>query len=343
MSRIIFLIFFIFLYIEVHLCQVPSLAEQLGYSKTDKVLILNADDFGMCFSENRGTEKVLDFGIFQSATMMIPCPWALDAVDFIKRRNLTNVGAHLALTSEWGRYRWRPVSNYQNSSLVDQRNYMWPSTEEVEKHAKINDVITELHAQLNLAKKWGVELSHYDSHMGSLYGLSSLRFELLAAALAASYEHGLPFRLPYLPPQLTPFREMGFAILDNLIFNQKVPSEFEETKRFYMNLIKSLNPGVTEMFIHAAIETDELKSVTNSWKTRVSEMRVFCDEEVRQLIKDQNITIINYLPLKKLQREKMNWNPNFRAADVFERYKKLLGVSNGLELAKLRNLIPQDI
>jgi hypothetical protein len=63
-------------------------------------------------------------------------------------------------------------------------------------------------------------LSHFDSHMGSIYGIQTGRFELLAVALAFAYQHGLPFRLPYMP-KVKPFRDMGFAILDHLVFDQK--------------------------------------------------------------------------------------------------------------------------
>jgi len=204
---------------------------------------------------------------------------------------------------------------------------MWKSSVEVERNAKINDVIIELHAQLNQAKKWGLDLSHFDSHMGSLYGMETFRLELLAAALAASYEHGLPFRLPYLP-NFAPFRhQLGFGVLDNLVFGQRVPDGYENAKRFYIDIIKKLQPGVTELYIHPSIESDEIKHVTNAWNTRVNEMNIFCDEEVRNVIKQENITLISWEPIRKYQREKMNWNSTFRASDVFDRYKRLLGVN----------------
>lgn len=75
-------------------------------------------------------------------------------------------------------------------------------------------------------KTWGLNLSHFDSHMGTLYGLITGRRDLLAMAFAFSYEFGLPFRVPYVA-LVAPFRELGFAILDNLILGGGEPGDFE--------------------------------------------------------------------------------------------------------------------
>ncbi|BBM87417.1 Chitooligosaccharide deacetylase [Candidatus Uabimicrobium amorphum] len=62
-----------------------TLAEALGYDSDAKIVILNADDYGMCHAENLGTQKVLEAGIVSSTTMMMPCPWVLEAVEYIKK------------------------------------------------------------------------------------------------------------------------------------------------------------------------------------------------------------------------------------------------------------------
>ena len=64
-----FFIIFITLFTLIHTQK--SLAEALGYSPTDKVVILNADDFGMCHSENLGTFNVLEYGLINSATLIL--------------------------------------------------------------------------------------------------------------------------------------------------------------------------------------------------------------------------------------------------------------------------------
>jgi hypothetical protein len=49
-----------------------SLAERLGYKATDKLLIVNGDDAGMCHSANLATIDCQENGLMRSATIMVP-------------------------------------------------------------------------------------------------------------------------------------------------------------------------------------------------------------------------------------------------------------------------------
>ena len=51
--------------------QEKSTAERLGYAADARVLILNADDFGMCHDQNEGVIRGLKEGLFTSSTMMV--------------------------------------------------------------------------------------------------------------------------------------------------------------------------------------------------------------------------------------------------------------------------------
>ena len=47
-----------------------------------KYLVLNADDFGMCKSANEAVFELFKSGDLLSATIMMPCPAAEEAVQF---------------------------------------------------------------------------------------------------------------------------------------------------------------------------------------------------------------------------------------------------------------------
>jgi hypothetical protein len=61
---------------------------------------------------------------------------------------------------------------------------------------------------------------------------------------------------------------------------------------------------VTELYIHAALPTDEMKAITGSWSTRAQEFEVFTnDPEMKKLVADQGIILIGYRPLRDLQHK----------------------------------------
>lgn len=302
-----------------------TLAESLGYPSDARVLIINADDYAMCHAENIATHRMLETGTVTSATMMVPCPWMLEAVQYVKDNNLTNVGLHLTLTSEFRNYRWRPMSksSFRRSTLTDRKGFFWPSSLEVELYGDILDIKREIRTQIQTVIDLGMEPSHIDSHMGSLYGMFTMRSDILAVGLANSYEYGLPFRLPYMK-EFEPFRKMGFALLDNLIYGLDPPEDPEERKKFYMDIIKEIPAGVNEIFIHPAIDNEESQHITGTSDERQSDMEIFMSQEMLDLIKKENIILISYEPLKKWQREQMRWTPNFRASDVYEQYASVL-------------------
>lgn len=83
-----------------------TLAERLGYGREAKLLIVNADDFGMCHAENTAITQLLQERAVSSATVMIPCSWAKEAVAWSVANPEFDVGVHLTFTSEWNGYKW---------------------------------------------------------------------------------------------------------------------------------------------------------------------------------------------------------------------------------------------
>lgn len=71
-----------------------------------------------------------------------------------------------------------------------------------------------------------------------------------------------------------------------------------------MNVLRQLQPGVTEIYIHAAKPTEELQAITGSWRTRSQEYETFTnDPDARQVIEQQRIIRIGYRPIRDLQRK----------------------------------------
>ena len=289
--------------------------------KDGRYLIINADDFGMSHSTNQAVTELLKNKYISSASLMVPCPWAREAIRFCKENPEASVGIHLTFTSEWKYYKWRPTAlSHMTDSLTDNDGYFYNSAYAVEKYADPLQVRWEIESQIEKALAMGLEPSHLDNHMGSLYGLSIGR-DFLRIIFDFCEKYKLPFRLPKNMPQdlehklLPEVKEMlynriaeaksrGIMLLDYLIgFSVADHLDYHRCREQIINTLVNLNPGITELYIHPAKDSEELCAITENWQGRYNEYLVFQDPEVREVIKEQNIKIISWKDLRDLQRK----------------------------------------
>ncbi|MCL6457860.1 MAG: polysaccharide deacetylase family protein [Gorillibacterium sp.] len=297
-------------------------ASKLGYSEQDRLLIVNADDFGMCHSFNIGVKQLLEEGVISSTTLMMPCPWAKEAAVWSAAHPIYDVGIHLTLTSEWKFYKWGPVSrNSDTTSLITAEGYFPADCLTVEQQADTTQVRTEIISQIELAKLFGVNPTHLDNHMGSVYGLQTGR-HFLETVLDICMEYQLPFRMPRsafgmdLPPQMEIIMDVlaeladsrGVFILDYLLglpFQTEVSQTYEEVRADMASLLRSMRPGISEIIIHPSPATDELKAVMPHWERRAMEFELFRDPYLQKVIKEEGIQMIRWKDLQEAQRAAM--------------------------------------
>lgn len=284
-----------------------SLAERLGYKATDKILIINGDDTGMCHAANLATIECLEKGVMRSATIMVPCPWFPEIAAYAKQNPDKDFGIHLCHTSEWVKYRWGPVADRdQVPGLIDPDGYLWRGVEDVYKNAKPEEALIEGRAQIKRALGAGIDVTHLDSHMGTL----QLHPEYVKVYLQLAVEFNLPVRMAS-QETLARFGQtelrQQFATKGILFPDYFVYDELKDLKKgvkpFWMNIVKNLKPGVTELYIHAALPTDESKGITGSWSTRAQEYELFAnDQDMKRLIEEEKIILISFRPIRDLQR-----------------------------------------
>jgi chitin disaccharide deacetylase len=145
-------------------------AERLGWPKGAKVLILHVDDAGMSHDSDEGVEMATGQGVATSTSVMMPCPWVPEMVQYIKNHPNLDAGLHLTLTSEWKNYRWGPLAGKTNvPGLVDKQGSFYPSVAAVYFSATPEEVDKEIRAQFDRALAMGFKPTHLDSHMGTLF------------------------------------------------------------------------------------------------------------------------------------------------------------------------------
>lgn len=304
------LLLFIFLLSIAQYISAQSLAERLGYKATDKLLIINGDDIVMSHAANVASIDAMENGLMTSGTIMVPCPWFPEIAAYAREHPEADFGLHLTHTSEWETYKWGPVSSKdQVPGLVNPEGYFWPATLNVYQHATPEEVKTEAIAQIEKALAAGIDVTHLDSHMGVLQ--YNPKYQEVYHELAVMYD--LPLRMAAqaelakrgFPDLRRKLETDGILSPDMLIFGGREDGESVTT--YWKRILSSLQPGVTELFIHAAMDSEELRSMTHSWKTRSTEHALFTtDTEIRQIIDNEGIILIGFRKLRDLQRASRN-------------------------------------
>ncbi|MFI5398749.1 MAG: polysaccharide deacetylase family protein [Candidatus Binatia bacterium] len=282
-----------------------STAQLLGYPDDARLLIINADDFGMCHAENVATIVGLEQGAFCSSTIMVPCPWFEEAAAFARRMPAADLGVHITHTSEWETYKWGPVSGASAvPSLVDSRGSFYPDVPTLYAHARLDQVERETRAQIQKALAAGIDVSHLDSHMGTVQ--LDVNYHDLYLRLAAE------FRLPIRMAGRLWMHDMGMGqIVDQADrlgvfapdhFWYGGPKSPEDTAGYWTNVLRNLQPGVSELYVHAAVDEPEMRAICDSYAQRVADYRFFTAPSTRALIRDLGITLVGYRVLRDLQR-----------------------------------------
>lgn len=287
-----------------------------------KYLIVNADDYGMCNAANEAVEELFLGGWLKSSTIMMPCPGAEHAVEFSKAHPEYAIGIHTTLTSEWGKYRWKPLTN--GKTLLDEEGFMWHESDMVEKNASYEDIEKEVRAQIDLAHRMGMKPSHVDNHMGSLYGHYTGRLGLSKLALKICGSYGYAYRLytkhdKRICPNGTPYplyaavtilskhwgKKYNVIIPDYLLFpdwNDDMRVSYEVYRDTILKIWTDIpEDGVTETFVHPSVESDELKGITGRWLDRVWEYQLMKDPYVHQYLKDNGVELISYRELIQMK------------------------------------------
>jgi predicted glycoside hydrolase/deacetylase ChbG (UPF0249 family) len=273
-----------------------SLVERLGYAPGAKLLVVNCDDLGSSHSANVGVYECLRSGWATSATLMVPAPWGREAA---ARYRGEDVGVHLTLNAEYDLYRWGPLTHAP--SLLDGDGGFPRTVEDVWDHADLDEVRKECRAQIERAIYWGFDVSHVDSHMGTL----QLRPEFFDVYLELAVDFRLPLRLSGASSERLigfPFRrlaaEEGVVFPDHLVVIPGVGS-----RRTLERVLFELRPGVTEVYLHPATDSPELRALAPDWAGRVDDHDLLMnDRSLPALAERAGVTLVGYRALRELMR-----------------------------------------
>jgi len=276
----------------------------LGYPADARLLIINADDFGMCHAVNEAVFRALEQGILRSTTLMVPCPWALHAMHFLADHPGVPFGIHLTVISDWVDYRWGPLTSKEKvPSIINEAGYFhnFEHMPEFLAQVRLDQLEMEFRAQIEVVLTAGLKPTHLDWH--SLRLPISGRTDILEVMLKLAREYGLALRvvgrswIEHVQSQGLPASDYDF--LDSYLLDP-----VEKSAR-YARMLRELPEGLSEWAVHPGLETAELIAIEHdSRHVRQTDFDFLVSQEAKDIVEEEGIVLLDYRSLQIVWREK---------------------------------------
>ena len=280
-----------------------TIQEKLGYPRSTKLLIIHADDLGVSHSENEASIAGFEKGVVNSGSIMVPCPWFPEMAAYSVAHPQVDLGLHFTLNSEWRLYKWGPVlPRTEVPSLIDGQGFLCDNVADLAAKAKVEEVDKELRAQVERAKQFGIDPTHFDLHMFALARV----IEFAKVYIRLGHDYRVPTLLNAIPAKVR--IELKDYISENDVVADKIfvalPADFKGgMKNYYTKAIKSLSPGLNVVLLHAAYDNSEMQAMTvdhpvygAAW--RQADIDFFTSEECKKLLKLENIQLVTWREIR---------------------------------------------
>lgn len=268
----------------------------LGYPPEARLLILNADDFGMCYAENEATIRAIKQGLASSCTLMMPCPWALHGINLLRKNPSIPFGVHLTVVSEYAYYRWGPLTCPEKvPSLVDETGHFYRENRihEFLEQVSLSELETEFRAQIEAVLAAGLGPTHLDSHCN----IHLRRENVLDMTVNLACEYGLALRVSG-RPCIEKLQRQGYLTNDHNLLDS-YDLDTRDKPVHYHKLLRELPTGLSEWAMHPGIGSAELQAITPSWPARQADFDFLMSQEARDLV-EEGIIVFSYESLQEL-------------------------------------------
>ena len=273
----------------------------LGYPDDARLLIINADDFGMCHAVNESVFRSLMQGVLSSTTLMVPCPWALHAMHFLADHPELPFGIHLTVISDWVDYRWGPVTSREKvPSLLDKTGYFYNFEHMPEFFAQVqlDQLDLEFRAQIEVVLAAGLRPTHLDWHSLRIAG----RVDIFNVMLSLAKEYGLALRvagqewIDTLQSQGLPTNDYDF--LDSYFIDVATKAAR------YAELLRQLPVGLSEWAVHPALDNSELLAIElDENHIRQTDFDFLVSQEAKDIVKEEGIILLDYRALQNVWKK----------------------------------------
>jgi hypothetical protein len=289
-----------------------TVAQHLGYGPADRLLIINADDFGLTINVNRAVADLFKLQRITSTTIMVSAAGYHDALSLYQQQPGFSCGIHLSLTGDYTDAGSRPISTPAGiPSLVDRNNRFHPDRNTFFEYALPEEAYCEAKAQIERALADGVDVTHFDSHEGTL----QLRPEFAEIYVRLAAEFRLPVRAAsrLLLRQMGVFEDWvgklrirGIHVPDNLVY---IPIDsfrsYQEKEDYTCEVLSQLPIGITEIYFHPTLP-DRLTSdqpQESYQQVRQWDYRFLVSDRLQNILHDMRIILTDFRQLRELTRQ----------------------------------------
>ena len=276
-------------------------------------LIVNADDFGRHELINRAVEEAVTKGCLRSATLMPGGKAFEDAVKIGKRQPSLGVGIHFTLANGFPILPPGEIPSLVTEQGVFYGNYLAFLKRFAKGQVNLEEVRSELSAQLEKMKQTGLALTHVDSHqhLHHVPGILGIVLDLAQSAgipaLRISHTRlfdgdlgsvgqligrlGLGSLAGYAGREA---KKRGFRIPDHfagIVAGEAVSEDYLE------GFIDRLQEGTTEVMLHPGTDNGILRADCQWDHDFEAELWAVTSPKILQKLKERNIEPINFRSL----------------------------------------------
>lgn len=290
--------------------------KELGYSKDDKTIIIHADDVGLNHSSIEAYAELMDLGTISSGSVMTHTSWLPEVVKQAKENKHWDLGVHAAFNGEYKTYKWRPLSTIdQASGFIGEDGYIIEDKQLVQETANPVYLEKELDAQIQLALDLGLDVSHVDTHTGTLWNKKFMesyvsvfeKFDIMPVLFNPKEDvEIIRAMLPELNfERLAELDEMNFPLIDS-ISGLPVEHTYDIDQRFELakQILKSVKPGkIVHFAFHPLKDTPETRALDRYTEGRIGDFEVFRKKEMKIFLENEGIQLVNYSQIRKVLKK----------------------------------------
>lgn len=250
-------------------------------------LIINADDYGLSDSVNKGIIATIKNGIISDTSAIVNTDNFTKSIKLALDNEISSMGIHLNLT--FG----KPILPKEKiPTIIDSRGFFFDKIEFIKRIDSINleEVEKELTAQINKFLFSEIKLNHIDAH----HNFYSFNQELFFIAASLAKKYNVPMRCP---------KNKFIDIADNLkikhpdftiddFYDNNVSEDFLLNK---LEILKKNKFNSIEIMTHPGYIDDELKKSSSYVQKRKEELDIFTSNKILKL--HEQFKIISFTEL----------------------------------------------